>query len=153
MKIRVLGGKNSGRRGVGNYWAISYSEIDSLFLAINSKSGAVVGFSDAILEDALDLLPAKAWEECISADTATSRAWEYLKNTGMDLSDVVVNEIRPVEQSNGATQGSMKWDIYFKRIFNGVPLYFSDFWVVLDATEGRLIRMSGNTDRDPLQDG
>ena len=154
-KNSVAGGSDSGSSRRGRFWEVSYFvEGFKLSIAVDSSTGAIKRFADSTLTDALHLLPAKDWEDCISADTAVSRAWEYLKNTGLDLSDVVIQEIHPVEEQpfNGFTQNSRKWQIYYQRVYNGVPLSPCDFWVELDATAGRLSIIAGNTERPPIQD-
>ncbi len=88
--IKILGGKRSGSSGLGNYWTVSYDELESLWVAISSKTEKPIGFFDRTLIDALNLQPPKDWADCISVSVAQSRALEYLKHTGIDMSNVVI---------------------------------------------------------------
>ena len=152
LMVNVVGGGMSGKPLRGRYWTVSYFQGSDIRVDVDSVKGGIKSFLDSTLTDAMRLLPVKEWADCISEDAAYLRSMEYLRATGMDLSDVVLNAVQPHQDGNESNP-ERRWDISFVRLHNNVPLRNSEFWVELDASEGRLIAIGGTPDMAPIEDG
>lgn len=127
-----------GLPGTGKAWKVHLcgGEIE---LSVDAETGSVRSFHDNILTSLLGSEPAPDISRCILADVAVSRATKYVQAAGINLDNFVLDSITFVDNHTPADAESRKWEVTWRRVWQGVPFWAQPIVVALDAGYGRLL--------------
>jgi hypothetical protein len=137
-KTTVVSGLYSDDPKMGLYWDVAFYN-GEIKVGVDANSGAIRSFIDGVLSSALHLDPVPASIACISPSTALSRASHYLQAAGINLNELSLKSIRLVDTAYPTGADSRKWEVFWDRLWRGVPYHDADIYVELDAGHGRLI--------------